>query len=279
MPSAIARAEIVQVRKRRGGRRRRVGVGSVRCATLARVGSGDARRRRFPVRPPSAPRRSSSRTAPSGSRPAAAEVQEFSPETYDLGLRGRPRRWGAPRAGSLQATERSGWRAETTTSYERIAADLVVDSSKQIGVGDGPTAVAFGAGAVWVANVNDGTVSRIDPETYEVVETIEVGNAPAGIAVSGGRVWVSVQAPPHSLRHAAARSSAGRRTMQSHALRDERRLVQHAQRARLARCRGRSSRPLRHRPGCEPAPVAGEPPWSGQRAASFERARVSVSPP
>ena len=50
-------------------------------------------------------------------------------------------------------------------------------------------------GSVWVANAADGTVSRIDPETNEVVKTITVGNAPAGIAVVDGSVWVSVQAP------------------------------------------------------------------------------------
>ena len=77
----------------------------------------------------------------------------------------------------------------------RIEADLNFGSPRQIPVGNGPTAVAFGAGAVWVANRYDGTVSRIDPETHEVVKTIEVGNAPSGIAVSDGRVWVSVQKP------------------------------------------------------------------------------------
>ena len=78
---------------------------------------------------------------------------------------------------------------------QRIAVDLTSTSSRSIAVGDGPAAVAFGDGAVWVANSGDGTVSRIDPETYEVVKTIEVGGAPAGIALSDGRVWVSVQAP------------------------------------------------------------------------------------
>ena len=38
--------------------------------------------------------------------------------------------------------------------------------------------VAYGAGAVWVANGGDGTVSRIDPTTEEVVEDITVGNRP-----------------------------------------------------------------------------------------------------
>ena len=42
---------------------------------------------------------------------------------------------------------------------------------------------------------NDGTVSRIDPETNDVVETIDVGNAPSGLAFADGRVWLTVQAP------------------------------------------------------------------------------------
>ena len=62
-------------------------------------------------------------------------------------------------------------------------------------MGDGPEDVVVGAGAVWVANRLDGTVSRIDPETNEVVKTIEVGNAPSGLAFADGRVWLTVQAP------------------------------------------------------------------------------------
>jgi virginiamycin B lyase len=68
-------------------------------------------------------------------------------------------------------------------------------STLQIGVGDAPSAVAIGTGAVWVANTGDGTLARIDPATNEVVETIEIGNAPAGIAVADGFVWVTVQSP------------------------------------------------------------------------------------
>ena len=78
---------------------------------------------------------------------------------------------------------------------DRIAADLNFGSSTPITVGDGPTAVTFGAGAVWVANAGDGTVTRIDPEPPYETTTIEVGSAPAGIAVYDGRVWVSVQKP------------------------------------------------------------------------------------
>ena len=61
-------------------------------------------------------------------------------------------------------------------------------------VGHGPVAIAFGAGAVWVAS-SDGTVARIDPGTRRVVKTIPVGNVPSGIVVAGGLAWVTVQAP------------------------------------------------------------------------------------
>ena len=66
--------------------------------------------------------------------------------------------------------------------------------SSVIPVGDGPTALAFGSGAVWVSNTAGGTISRIDPGTNHV-STITVGNAPSGIAVADGLVWVAVQAP------------------------------------------------------------------------------------
>jgi YVTN family beta-propeller protein len=73
--------------------------------------------------------------------------------------------------------------------------DPFTGSSRTISVGQGPTAVAVGSGAVWVSNTADSTVSRIDPALNEVVETIEIGNAPYGLAVSGDLVWVAVQAP------------------------------------------------------------------------------------
>jgi YVTN family beta-propeller protein len=67
-------------------------------------------------------------------------------------------------------------------------------ASETIQVGDGPVDVAAGAAGVWVANSRDGTVSRIDPHTNEVVATIRLGKSPQAIAVGGGAVWVTVQA-------------------------------------------------------------------------------------
>ena len=73
--------------------------------------------------------------------------------------------------------------------------------SESIRVGDGPVDIAVGAGGVWVANSREGTVSRIDPQSKQVIATIRVGHSLQGIAVGGGAVWVSVQArEPDRLR-------------------------------------------------------------------------------
>src|SRR5262249_28740789 len=78
-----------------------------------------------------------------------------------------------------------------------------------INVGNAPTAVAAGPGAVWVANSQDATVSRIDPAKNRVVDTITVGEGPSGLAVApGGKlVWVST-APSGTLSKIAP--TAGR---------------------------------------------------------------------
>jgi YVTN family beta-propeller protein len=62
-----------------------------------------------------------------------------------------------------------------------------------IPVGRRPAGIAYAADTVWVANSGDGTISRIDPKTNKVVATIRVGNAPSAIETGGGAVWVTVQ--------------------------------------------------------------------------------------
>jgi YVTN family beta-propeller protein len=58
-------------------------------------------------------------------------------------------------------------------------------------VGNQPSGIAVGAGSVWISSA-DGTVSRIDPSKNRVIATVTVGGTPAGIAFGGGRIWVSV---------------------------------------------------------------------------------------
>jgi DNA-binding SARP family transcriptional activator/DNA-binding beta-propeller fold protein YncE len=62
--------------------------------------------------------------------------------------------------------------------------------TRTIGVGPNPLGVAVGEGSVWVAN-GDGTVTRVDPSSYETT-TIEIGRSLAGIAAGDGAVWVTV---------------------------------------------------------------------------------------
>jgi YVTN family beta-propeller protein len=51
--------------------------------------------------------------------------------------------------------------------------------------------IAAGEGAVWVANPEQGTVSRVDPAARRVVQRITVGRDPAGVAAGDGAVWVA----------------------------------------------------------------------------------------
>lgn len=61
-------------------------------------------------------------------------------------------------------------------------------------VGDTPTSIAVGGGAVWVLNANAGSVSKIDARTRAVEATFPVGAAPIDLAVASGRLWVTTAA-------------------------------------------------------------------------------------
>ena len=84
----------------------------------------------------------------------------------------------------------------------RAASGTVVQA---IPVGNGPSAVATGEGAVWVVNGHDGTVSRIDPATNAVTGTVRVGGEPTAVAAGDGAVgW-------RAARTARSRASTRRR--------------------------------------------------------------------
>ena len=44
-------------------------------------------------------------------------------------------------------------------------------------------------GSVWVPNLGDGTVSRIDPKTNRVTATVRVGPKPFVLGVGAGSIW------------------------------------------------------------------------------------------
>jgi streptogramin lyase len=61
-------------------------------------------------------------------------------------------------------------------------------------VGRDPRGIVIGAGAVWVANGRDGTVTRIDPRTLDTT-VIEIGGSLRDLAFGEDAVWVTVVAP------------------------------------------------------------------------------------
>jgi DNA-binding beta-propeller fold protein YncE len=86
-------------------------------------------------------------------------------------------------AGSVWATSEEGllWRVEPGPR----------PFFRSIDVGAGVQYVAFGDGAVWTANWNDGTLSRVDPATNAVTGRVPVGAAQA-LAAGAGSAWVSI---------------------------------------------------------------------------------------
>ena len=59
-------------------------------------------------------------------------------------------------------------------------------------VGNDPSAVATGAGAVWVTDADDNTLTRLDPASEgAVIGTSSVGQGPTALAVGAGAVWVA----------------------------------------------------------------------------------------
>ena len=67
-------------------------------------------------------------------------------------------------------------------------------ASEPLPVGRGASGIAVGAGGVWVADTLDATVHRLDPVTGATHAVIAVGPGPRGIAVGAGGVWVAESA-------------------------------------------------------------------------------------
>ncbi len=68
------------------------------------------------------------------------------------------------------------------------------DQVVSIAVGDDPGGLAFGAGALWVTNAGQRTVAQVDPRTNRVVRSYDIANGPRGIAAGFGAVWVASEA-------------------------------------------------------------------------------------
>jgi peptide/nickel transport system substrate-binding protein len=69
-----------------------------------------------------------------------------------------------------------------------------------IRVGSGPSAVAVGNRLVWVANTLGSSVSRIAASTGAVLGTTPIGARPAALATGAGAVWVASESDNRVLR-------------------------------------------------------------------------------
>jgi len=136
---------------------------------------------------------------PTLGRPAAPAPARSSAERA-RGVRGRGRALiaaggalllaAAIAAGIVELTRGGGIRLRVVANS---LAAINVRSDRVVGVvpvGARPGAVAFGSGSLWVANLDDQTISRIDPRTLRTLRTIELRDSPTDIATSAGGVWV-----------------------------------------------------------------------------------------
>jgi YVTN family beta-propeller protein len=83
------------------------------------------------------------------------------------------------------------WVRDMRRDVVRRADPRTLTVQRVIQTGSDPAAIAVGAGAVWVANSGDGSVSRIDPRSNVVTRAISVGDAPVALAVGENAVWVA----------------------------------------------------------------------------------------
>jgi streptogramin lyase len=73
---------------------------------------------------------------------------------------------------------------------------LTLAATASIDIGSPPKGVLITSAAVWVANTHTGSVTRIDPKTNTIVETITLGptgtSGPNQLASGFGSIWVGV---------------------------------------------------------------------------------------
>jgi len=121
---------------------------------------------------------------------ADGAVQRIDPETLAVEPAAR-----VPGAAGIAAGEGSVWvSSQSRSTVTRLDPATGEARGRPIGVGGGPTDVAVGGGAVWVANSRqmEGTVSRIEPGSGEAGEPIDVADGQTfALTYSAGGVWVA----------------------------------------------------------------------------------------
>jgi DNA-binding SARP family transcriptional activator/streptogramin lyase len=92
-------------------------------------------------------------------------------------------------AGSVWVITSSGTIVRVDPETQQVLSRIRVVAAKE------PMFVAVGDGFVWTANMEDFSISQIDPKTRRVVRTIPLGSytqIPCGIAVTHAAIWVTI---------------------------------------------------------------------------------------
>jgi YVTN family beta-propeller protein len=95
-------------------------------------------------------------------------------------------------AGALLASRDSGRPVTVPPNYVGVIDQATREVTRAIPVGIRPGPIAVGLGSVWVGNVDDRTLTKIDPRRGAAVAAIPLGGrTPTGVAVGAGAVWVA----------------------------------------------------------------------------------------
>ncbi len=87
--------------------------------------------------------------------------------------------------------------ASSVASTVRVAPNSVAEIDVRSGrivaaapVGARPGPIAFGSGSLWIANLDDQNISRVDPSSLRTVRNIPLPTPPMALAASADGVWV-----------------------------------------------------------------------------------------
>ena len=94
--------------------------------------------------------------------------------------------------GGILATRRAGdSQASAVPANSVVALDPSGSIAATVSVGARPVAIASGAGSLWVGNLDDQSVTRVDVASRQAVRHIPIGDTPTGLAATETAVWVT----------------------------------------------------------------------------------------
>jgi YVTN family beta-propeller protein len=83
----------------------------------------------------------------------------------------------------------TGASTDLATSSKLVA--LGSGASHDVGLDSAPAAMAAGDGSIWLAEPNEGRVTRVDLETGAIADRVPIGASASAIAIGGGSVWAA----------------------------------------------------------------------------------------